>query len=206
MSAAGASAGRAAVESIAVALQRLVDGTPDEGTSYGDLLHRLGRRGYGFAMLLLAAPNLTPGPSLPGFSTIFGVPMLVLAIGMLIGVPSPRLPRVLAARHLTREKLARFMAKLVPIAARADRALRPRWFVLVDLSRLNGAWFALLAVLLVLPFPFVSLAAAAAALLIAVGLIAEDGLAIALGQAAAVASVVLYAIFGWVALRALDWV
>jgi hypothetical protein len=29
--------------------------------------------------VLVIAPNLMPGPSLPGFSTIFGVPMLALA-------------------------------------------------------------------------------------------------------------------------------
>lgn len=203
---ADASAGRVAGETIAAALQRLVDETTVSHTTYGELLDRLGGRGYGFAMMLLAAPNLTPGPSLPGFSTIFGIPMLVLSIGMLIGIPNPRLPRWLARRQVTRERLARFVAKLQPIAARADRALLPRWFALVDMRRLNGAWFAVLAILLVLPFPFVSLAAAAAALVIALGLIAEDGLAIAVGQALAVVSVVLYAIFGWLALAALGWV
>ena len=206
MNAGAASVGRVAGETITVALKRLVEETAGTETTYRELLDRLGGRGYGFAMMLLAAPNLTPGPSLPGFSTIFGIPMLVLAIGMLVGVPNPRLPRWLAARKVTRERLARFVGKLLPIAAKADRALVPRWFALVDMPRVNGAWFALLAVLLVLPFPFVSLAAALAALLIALGLIAEDGLAIALGQAIAVVSVVLYAIFGWLAMAALGWV
>lgn len=197
---------RARRDTIAESLQRLVDETPGDDASYGEVLSRLGGRGFGFAMLLLAAPNLTPGPSLPGFSTIFGVPMLILAVAMLLGAPSPRLPRFLARRRFARARFAAFMAKLVPIAARADRALRPRWFALVDLRRLSAAWFVVLAVLLVLPFPFVSLAAAAAAVLIALGLIAEDGLAIALGYATAVASIVLYGVFAWIALRALDWI
>jgi hypothetical protein len=206
MNSADPSAERGAGETIAAELQRLVDETPGAATTYGMLLQRLGRRGYGFAMLLVIAPNLMPGPSLPGFSTIFGVPMLALAAGMLLGVPNPRLPQWLAARVVKRERLARFIAKLVPIAAKADRALRPRWFALVDVPRLNGAWFALLAMLLILPFPFVSLAPATAALLIALGVIAQDGLAIALGLATTVASVVLYAVFGWLALAALGWV
>lgn len=193
-------------EPIAVALQRLVDGTPGTDTSWGALLAQLGRRGYGFAMLLLAAPNLTPGPSLPGFSTIFAIPMLLVAAGMLLGFATPRLPRFLAERRISRERLARFIAKVVPIAAKADRALRPRWFTLVAMTRVNGAWFALLAILLILPFPFVSLVAATAALLIALGVIAEDGLAIALGQALALISVAVYAVFGWLALAALGWV
>jgi hypothetical protein len=206
MNAPAAPGSRAAGETITSALKRLVEDTPGNETTYRELLDRLGARGYGFAMLLLAAPNLTPGPSLPGFSTIFGIPMLAIAIGMLVGIPNPRLPRWLAVRKVKRDRLARFIGKLLPIAGKADQALRPRWFTLVDMTRLNGAWFALLAILLVLPFPFVSMAAATAALLIALGLIAEDGLAIALGQAMAVISVVLYAIFGWLALAALGWV
>jgi hypothetical protein len=193
-------------EPIAVALQRLVDATPGDVTNWGDLLHRLGGRAYGFAMLLLAAPNLTPGPSLPGFSTIFAIPMLVVASGMLLGFATPRLPHFLARRPVRRERLARFVARVVPIAARADRALRPRWFTLVGMTRANGAWFTLLALLLILPFPFVSLLAATAAVLIALGVIAEDGKAIALGQGLAVVSVAVYAVFGWLALSALGWV
>ncbi|MFM8992478.1 MAG: exopolysaccharide biosynthesis protein, partial [Alphaproteobacteria bacterium] len=62
--------------------------------------------------------------------------------------------------------------------ARADRALRPRLPLLAGARRAIGACFVLLALLLVLPFPFVSLAATAG-------------------------SVVLYAIFGWLAWAAL---
>jgi hypothetical protein len=206
MKSADPSAARGAAETIAAVLQRLLDETPGAVTTYGMLIQRLGRRGYGFAMLLLTAPNLMPGPSLPGFSTIFGVPMLALAAGMLLGVPNPRLPQWLAARVVKRERLERFIARLVPIAARADRALQPRWFALVDTPRLSGAWFAVLAILLILPVPFVSMAPATAALLIALGLIAQDGLAIALGLVVTVVGVVLYAVFGWLALAALGWV
>ncbi len=193
------------VTSIAGALQRIVDDTHEVEISFGDVLGRLGGRGFGFAMLVLAAPNLTPGPSLPGFSTIFGVPMVLLALQMFFGARWPRLPAWLARRRVTRPRLASFIGKLVPLAAKADRALRPRWPGFVALHRISATWFVLLACLLVLPFPFVSLAAASAVMLIAVGIIGEDGLAIALGYAAGVATLGLYAIFGWAALRALDW-
>ncbi len=195
--------GPAAKGGIEAALRGLVADLPGEETSLGGILAALGPRGHGFAMFLLAAPNLTPGPSMPGFSTIFGVPMLLLALGMLAGLPAPRLPGFLARRRVTRARLARFVDLLAPVAARADRALRPRLPRLAGARRLLGACFVLLAVLLVLPFPFVSLAAAGAALLLALGLVAEDGLAVALGLAATAGSVVLYAAFGWLAWTAI---
>lgn len=186
------------------ALRGIVDGIPGEDASLGEVLAALGPRGHGFAMFLLAAPNLTPGPSMPGFSTIFGVPMLLLALGMVAGLPAPRLPGFLARRRVSRARVARLVGLLSPIAARADRALRPRLPRLAGARRPIGACFVLLAVLLVLPFPFVSLAAAGAALLLALGLVAHDGLAVALGLAATAGSVVLYAIFGWLAWAALS--
>ena len=196
--------GAAQGDGIEGALRGLVAGIPGEDASLGEVLAALGPRGHGFAMFLLAAPNLTPGPSLPGFSTIFGVPMLLLALGMVAGLPAPRLPGFLARRRVSRARIARLVGLLSPIASRADRALRPRLPRLAGARRLIGACFVLLAVLLVLPFPFVSLAAAGAALLLALGLVAHDGLAVALGLAATAGSVVLYAIFGWLAWAALS--
>jgi hypothetical protein len=188
---------------IADALVRLADGIQTDEASLSDIVARLGSRGYGFAMFLLAAPNLTPGPSLPGFSTIFGVPMLVLALGMLLGWPSPRLPRWLGERRVSRARLSRMIGLMLPIAARADRLLRPRLPHVAAARRVVGAAFVLLATLLVLPFPFVSLAAAAAALVLAAGVLAEDGLAVALGLAGSLASAMLYVVFGWLAYAAL---
>lgn len=185
------------------ALRDLVAGIQGEDASLGEILAALGPRGHGFAMFLLAAPNLTPGPSIPGFSTIFGVPMLLLALGMVAGLPAPALPGFLARRRVSRARVARLVGLLAPIASRADRALRPRLPRLAGARRAIGACFVLLALLLVLPFPFVSLAAAGAALLLALGLVAQDGIAVALGLAATAGSVVLYAIFGWLAWTAL---
>jgi hypothetical protein len=184
---------------IAATLDELAASIPGDGISLAGLLERLGGRGYGFAIFLLAAPNLTPGPSLPGFSTLFGLPMLALALGMLLGRPHPVLPRMLGARRIAQARLVRMLGLMLPVARQADRLLRPRIPALVRARRLDAAALVALSVLLILPFPFVSLAAAGAALLIALGLLAEDGGAIALGLAATLASLGLYVGFVWLA-------
>lgn len=188
---------------IADALDRLVEGIQTDETTLSDIVDRLGGRGYGFAMFLLAAPNLTPGPSLPGFSTIFGVPMLALALGMVLGWSSPRLPRWLGTRRVSRARLSRMIVLMAPIATRADRLLRPRLPRVAAARRIVGGAFVLLATLLVLPFPFVSLVAAGAALVLAAGVLAEDGLAVTIGLAGSLASAGLYTVFAWLAYAAL---
>jgi hypothetical protein len=125
--------------------------------------------------------------------------MLALALGMLVGRPHPVLPRVLGARRIAQARLVRMLGLMLPVARQADRLLRPRIPALVRARRLDAAALVALSVLLILPFPFVSLAAAGAALLIALGLLAEDGGAIALGLAATLASLGLYVGFVWLA-------
>jgi hypothetical protein len=184
------------------ALNALADGIEGDDASYGELLERLGARGYGFGFLLLAAPNVTPGPAIPGFSTIFGLAMVVLAVQMLRGIASPRLPEFLARRRVTRAGFKRFIGVFARIAAKADRVLRSRWPGFVARRVASSLVLLILGVLLCLPIPLVSYVSAAAAILIAAGLIGRDGALIAAGQAGAVVSVVLYLAVGWIALAA----
>jgi hypothetical protein len=106
---------------------------------------------------------------------------------------------MLGARRIAQARLVRMLGLMLPVARQADRLLRPRIPALVRARRLDAAALVALSVLLILPFPFVSLAAAGAALLIALGLLAEDGGAIALGLAATLASLGLYVGFVWLA-------
>lgn len=196
----------AAPPSIAAAIRGLGEG-PDEGdTTCGEILARLGRRGYGLAMLLLAAPNLTPGPSLPGFSTLFGIPIAWLAAQMLFGRTSPRLPRFIAERKVPRARLNGVIAKFLPICERVDRMIRPRLEPIAAWHRFTAFGLLVQGLLLTLPLPLVSYAAAAAVLLLAVGLIGEDGLVTVLGHLAAIATLGLYVAGIWFALKAFGWI
>jgi len=186
---------------IAAALAALGEGPADGDVSFREIVDRLGVRSFGLAMLLLALPNLTPGPSIPGFSTIFGLPMVLLALQMLAGAPAPRLPRFIAERRISRAAVRRFLAHAVPIVARIDRVLRPRLAVVAEARGLAALGLLLEGVLLSLPLPVVSMVAGVGALLIAVGLLARDGLVVLAGQIVGLVTVGLYvaAIWGLVA-------
>lgn len=192
-------------EAIAAALRRLGEG-PDEGdVGVAELGELLGVRSFGIAMLLLAAPNLTPGPSVPGFSTIFGLPMMWLAVEMMVGRKSPRLPGFLAHRRVARVRLKSFLARALPLVERVDLVVRPRWRAVAAWRRLAALGLFGQGLLLALPFPVVSMAAGLAALLIAVGLLAHDGLTIAAGQLAGIGAFAIYGVAIWAALAAFGW-
>ena len=75
----------AEASTVAAVLNRIVEDSTGERVAVGDMIGSLGPRAHGFALLLLSAPNLTPGPSLPGFSTIFAIPMCLVAAQMGLG-------------------------------------------------------------------------------------------------------------------------
>jgi hypothetical protein len=170
-------------DTILEVLRRLGQGPADERATLDELLGKLGERSHALALLLLAAPNLTPGPSMPGFSTIFGVPLCLVAFEMIRGQRVLRLPRFIARITIPRRRIAAFIGKLEPLLRRIERVLRPRRPSLdrPAVARTLGVACLVLAVLLSLPIPVFSLLPALALVIVALGLLARDGMAVVCG-------------------------
>lgn len=183
-------------ESIAASLIRIAGSLIGERISVADLIIAFGTRAHGLALVFLAAPNLTPGPSLPGFSTLFGVPAVIVAAQMVLGRPGIWLPGFIARRSFTRVGVQGFIGKMVPVVGRIDAILKPRLMWVANLERLIGIAAIIMAVLLCLPLPLFPLLPAFGLLVLALGLLARDGITIALGFALALASIAgLFAIW-----------
>jgi hypothetical protein len=184
-------------DTIAEALRQLGAGPAEEPVTIGQLVTQLDARAQSLVLLLLAAPNLTPGPSMPGFSTIFGIPLCIVAFEMMLGRPHLRLPRFIAHRTYTRGRVAGFIARLLPLLRRFEAMLKPRLPELAGSRRLVGAVCFLLGVLLLFPIPVFSLLPAFVVLVIALGRLAQDGLVIAIGFGLTLLTFVLFGIVVW---------
>jgi hypothetical protein len=173
-------------DTIEAVLRRIGAHSEDERLTLGEILASLDHRAYGFVLLLLAVANFTPGPSMPGFSTIFGLPAMAMAAQMMLGWSRPWLPERLARLSVRRERFIRTVAKALPMIARLDRLLRPRLTWLANLTghRWTGAAALVQALLLCLPLPLYPMAPAASLVLMSLGMIARDGLMLALGHIA----------------------
>lgn len=178
------------------ALHNAVAGDPDTRISLGELIAALETRGYGLLLFLFAAPNLTPGPSLPGFSTIFALPLAVVAIQMVLGVAHPRLPGFLAKRAVSRKRAQSIVAYLQPMLARVEKLLRPRAAFLVGAvaKRWIGAVVFLQAILLLVPLPLLPLIPSLALVVLSLALAAEDGIVVAVGLVACAVSTGAFAL------------
>lgn len=176
----------------AATLLRVARASGGPRLSIADLIIALGDQGFGLLLLIMALPNVIPGPFIPGFSFPFALGSALLSAQILVGEPTPQLPGWLGRQSLACDRFRRFAARAEPRLRRLERLVRPRpnWLTAGAGRRLVGLVTALLSLVLALPVPFGNLPAALAICIIALGLLEEDGIALACGLGAGLAATV----------------
>jgi len=182
-------------ETIAAVLRRLTDPATGDRLTLDEAIEALGDRAYGLAMLMLALPMAVPISSIPGISTVFGIPLILIAVQLMLGRPRPWLPRWLGSKSFARADLARILDKALPWLERGERLIHPRLTLLVSAAaeRCIGAVCAFMAFVMALPIVLGNQPPAIAISLFALALIGGDGLFVILGVITAIVSVALVA-------------
>jgi hypothetical protein len=186
-------------ETIVEALRRVMRAASGERVTLGDVVRGFGHRGFALLMLLLGLPMALPVSAIPGISTLFGVPLIVIAAQLAFGWTEPRLPRVLADRGVPRAGMARMLARAEPWLHKAERMTKPRlsWLTGWLAERVIGAICVVLAMVMALPIIGGNQPPGIAISLFAVGLLERDGLFVLLGFGATVAAfLILSAVVG----------
>ncbi len=157
--------------------------------SVSELLQGLGDRAFGMALLLFALPNCIPSP----FGPIFGPPLVFFGVQMVLGRRAPWLPQSIARRRIGRASAIATVERGRPYLRWVERLCRPRLeAVTAPLGeRLIGALVVVLAALIAIPFPFSNFVPAVAIIVLAIGLIEEDGVAVLLGAVTGLAAIAL---------------
>jgi hypothetical protein len=175
-------------------LRDFVTSHPEPRISLGALRDALGDRGFGVLLFIFALPNLVP-VNIPLLSAVLGLPLVLLAAQLTYGRHKPWFPRWLTARSFPREGFANVVLRSLPYLERAERLLRPRLTVLLSWTgeRLIGLAILVLALVLALPIPFANWLPACAIAIIGLAIVEKDGLAVLVGLAVGVASLVVAA-------------
>lgn len=174
-------------------------------TTVGAIVDSLGSQGFGATMFVFAAPNLIPNP--PGTSSILGPPLIFLTAQLMLGRETVWLPDALRQRKVSREFTASFVCRAEPFLTRLERLLRPRYTFLAGTNvatRMIGIFALPLALILMLPLPFLHMLPGAAMTCFSLALAEGDGLAAAAGYVLAVASLALIGAITFAAKIGLD--
>jgi hypothetical protein len=180
-------------------LKRILDQAHGEGRTLAQIISILHGRGFDCFIVLLALPFCTPIP-LPGLSVPFGI--ILMLFGARIAIrKKPWLPKRLMDREISAATLQKIIKAALKVAHFLEKLLHPRlrFFKHWDsFSILNGIVIASAGFLLSLPLPpvpFTNGLPALAIVLVAAGMIEEDGGAIFCGY--------LTAILAWIYIGAL---
>jgi hypothetical protein len=158
-----------------------------------ELVTALSDRSFAALIMLFAAPNLLPLP--PGSSTVFGIPLVLIASQLLTGRSRLWLPRWLRQRSLDGQTFRLIAAGIEPFLRRLEKLAKPRYWPMsrVAAERFVGLVVLLMALILIFPIPFGNWTPAVAALLVSLGLSERDGLWLGCGALVAAGSVGLAA-------------
>jgi hypothetical protein len=176
-----------------VLLRRLALRLKDGSATFDEVLAHLGDdTAVGWLLLLLAVPAVIPSPGLP-VGMVFGSAMAVIAVQLVGGARPLTLPRAIAKRRIEGRRLRRMLVRVRPFLRRFERRSRPRLAHLMQpwMLRLLGGIVLIHGLLIALPIPFGNTAPGFSVLVLSLGLILRDGLAVIAGLALSAAAFVV---------------
>lgn len=154
-----------------------------------DILKLAGERSFGLFLAVLSFPSALPLPA-PGYSTPFGVVILLLAAQMLAGRTTPWLPKWVLQTSIERKHFQKWVQAGIPWLQRIENIARPRWRQLCT-TRLGqvwlGTWIGLMGISMIIPVPGTNTLPAMGVFVTAFGLLEEDGILCSLGSLICVA-------------------
>lgn len=173
---------------ISAILSQLAQRLTGERVRLRDLTDALGDRAFDLLILVFALPNAVGLGTIPGVSTVFGLPQIFVALQLIVRPARLWLPDWLLERSIARADFVAMIDRIMPHLVRIECVLCERWTMLPPaiVERIAGVVVTILAVIQSLPIPFGNQPPAAAVALIALGLLARDGLFVALGFIAAI--------------------
>lgn len=184
--------------SLSRALSAAAQSLSGDTASVRELLALIGEQGMLMFCIFLTIPFLVP-VSIPGVSTVFGLLVVLIGVGVAIN-RVPWLPDRLLERRFATAKLVPALEQGARLLARLERFLHPRWATLSRgrfINRFNGLMIAFAGVLLMAPFglvPFSNTLPALAALFLAAGMLQQDGLFVFLGYLWILGTVVYFGV------------
>ncbi len=164
----------------------------NDRVTLADIVAGLGDRGLGVLIAIFALPNILPS-AVPFGNVPTGIPPLIFAIQLALGVDHLILPGFLARRTVGTQWLRALAPRVASVLSWFERLLTPRmeWVTDPRAERIIGIIAIVLAMVSTLPIPFGHNLPALGLVLIGLGLIERDGLAILTGAAIGMAGAIL---------------
>lgn len=147
------------------------------------LLEGLHERGFGAALLIFSLPMALPFPKPPGISTLFGLPLLALAIQQAFGRRTIWMPKFILSRTISGPGMMKMTEKSIPWVQKAEKIIKPRleWVTQGVFSHLIGIAGAIMALCIAIPLPGSNTVPGMGIALMSAGVMMRDGITVLIG-------------------------
>lgn len=175
-------------KSVSAVLRAVVDGAEGESLTVARIIDAFGERAFGLVLILFSLPNSVPAVP-PGVAGVFGTPVLLFGIQMLLGHKRPWLPKSFMRREIPLDKFRKLIDVAEPKLQWLERFCKPRLTQLFGVvgDRAVGLLAVLVAICVLIPFPGTNIPPSAALVIISLAVIEEDGYLLILGSIIAIA-------------------
>ncbi|WP_341747413.1 exopolysaccharide biosynthesis protein [Candidatus Tisiphia endosymbiont of Dascillus cervinus] len=154
-----------------------------EKTRISELLVDFHENGLLLTILFFAIPVAIPLPYLPGFTTIVGIPLMILSMQMLLGFRQVSLPSKINNYQISNDILINISDKIVPKIKFVEKYIRPRFSFAASIycEQFIGLISLICSIAISIPLPLTNAVPALGITIMALGLLNRDGLTIVLG-------------------------
>ena len=174
-------------------LQKIGNKPLNGKTKIWQIMSDFHENGILLAMIFFALPVAVPLPYPPGFTTIMGIPLMVLSFQMIIGSDKVCLPEKINNYEISNTTLKMISDKIVPIIKSVEKYTKPRFAFASSAycEQFLGVICFIAAVSVALPIPFTNAVPAQGITIMALGLLNRDGIVIIGGFFIAIIGVII---------------
>ncbi len=164
-------------------LQKVGQKQIDGKTKISELMEDFHENGILLAMIFFSLPVAIPLPYPPGFTTVMGIPLMILSIQMLFGSKKVSLPQKINDYELKNSTLKAISDKVVPRLISVEKYVKPRFSFAksVYCEQFIGFVSFLAAFSIALPIPLTNAIPALGIAVMSLGFLNRDGLVIIVG-------------------------
>lgn len=159
-----------------------------------DIIDLISVGAFYFVLLIFAFPIALPLPYPPGFPSICGVPIFLIAMQMMVNKKKVLLPKFIRNYRIKLDLICLIVKKsdkVLRILSKIISAGRMRVFTSPKLSMLYGFNFFILSLCILIPFPGTNFVPAIGIFISCLGLLFKDGLLALIGVITGIAGLII---------------
>lgn len=174
-------------------LRELGEKRKNSKTKISQIIEDFHENGILLSMIFFSLPVAIPLPYPPGFTTLMGLPLMILSIQMIFCSKQIKLPQKINDYTIKNSTLKKISDKSVPIIEYIEKYVKPRYSFAksVYCEQIVGLISLIAAIAVAIPLPLTSAIPALGITIISLGFLNRDGLVIIAGSLVAIVGVII---------------